>query len=262
MDELDPFKAIISVVHNSELLQTVAMGAGLNVNLTLTDEDNWSERNRLRALLPRVLAAHAALTAQAKLIAARAAFATIQNRSLITAEEAVQALERIGWAARDNQLVVETPDLREMFFPRGSQWDAFVVLRNLFAEAQVAVTIVDPYCDGRFFELLQTRDLTNLNVRILCSPTAATIQAESQAFLQQFTGVTMEVRRTRDFHDRFVVLDGETCVHIGASLNRAGNSAFMVSRVEDAVNRDALLAQIESSWNAGTLVTGTPVAGT
>jgi hypothetical protein len=35
---------------------------------------------------------------------------------------------------------------REMFFPAGSPWDAFVVLRDAFAEAQAELLIVDRYC--------------------------------------------------------------------------------------------------------------------
>ena len=55
-------------------------------------------------------------------------------------------------------------------------------------------------------------------------------------------------RQAKDFHDRFVVVDGNSCVHIGASINGAGKTAFMISKVEDQVNRDALLKQIEASW--------------
>ena len=66
------------------------------------------------------------------------------------------------------------------------------------------------------------------------------------------TEEVIEVRRAKDFHDRFVVLDGARCVHIGASINGAGKTAFMISAVEDPANRGALLQQIESSWSAAT----------
>jgi hypothetical protein len=60
----------------------------------------------------------------------------------------------------------------------------------------------------------------------------------------------IQVRQAKDFHDRFVVLDGTSCVHVGASINGAGKTAFMISKVEDASNRDALIKQIEISWAA------------
>ena len=37
----------------------------------------------------------------------------------------------------------------------------------------------------------------------------------------QRPGVTIEVRRTKDFHDRFIVVDGKTCVQVGASIKDA-----------------------------------------
>ena len=41
----------------------------------------------------------------------------------------------------------------------------------------------------------------------------------------QYPGVTVKVSTTLGFHDRFVVLDGNTCVHVEASINRAGTAA-------------------------------------
>lgn len=61
--------------------------------------------------------------------------------------------------------------------------------------------------------------------------------------MAQFSGWVIEVRQAKDFHDRFVVLDG-------ASINSAGKTAFMISPIEDLANRDTLLAQIDSSWMA------------
>ena len=72
------------------------------------------------------------------------------------------------------------------------------------------------------------------------------------AFMGQYPNVTVHVRTTTDFHDRFIVLDGTVCVHVGASIKDAGKRACMVSRIEDVANRDAMLRQLDESWEAGT----------
>jgi ribosomal silencing factor RsfS len=72
--------------------------------------------------------------------------------------------------------------------------------------------------------------------------------------MPQNSGVAIEVRQARDFHDRFVVIDGQSCVHIGAFIKDAGKTAFMISRLEDQQNRDSLVASIEASWNGATVL--------
>lgn len=249
---LDPFRAIISVINGSDMLRRAASAAGLRVDLTLNERDDYSHETRIRALTPRIFVAYDALNDDDRLVAAQAVFSAIAARDQGVADRVVEALARIGWEVRGANIVAARPDLREMFFPAGSPWDAFVVLRDLFAEAQHELLIVDPYCDGKVFQILAGRNLNAaLRVRILCFQNAANVSAEATMFVQQHPTVTIEVRRNHDFHDRFVVLDGATCIHVGSSLNHAGTRAFMVSKVEDEQNRASLLTQLQTSWNNG-----------
>jgi hypothetical protein len=165
-----------------------------------------------------------------------------------------EALARAGWELRETDFVVHSPETREAFFPKGSQWDAFVVLRDLFAEAKETVAIVDAYCGTKVFQMLEERSLDKLHVRILCSKYADAVAEGARAFTAQHGGVTVEVRKVHDFHDRFIVLDDNICVHLGASIKDAGKTAFMVSRIEDHRNRDAMLKQLDESWAGGTPV--------
>jgi hypothetical protein len=167
-------------------------------------------------------------------------------------QEITSALAKVGWNVSEGELVVGTPDLREMFFPRGSQWDAFVVLKGVIAKAISELTIVDAYADHLLFDLLLGRPMAGLKIQILCSKSAAEIAAEAQRFVVQYPGGSIEVRKTKDFHDRFVILDAKVCVHIGTSINHAGKSAFMISTLEDDENRSALLRAIDAAWNEAT----------
>ena len=168
-----------------------------------------------------------------------------------TRNRAVEALALAGWDVRGQELVVASPDVREMFFPKGSQWDGHVVLRDIFSEAQRCLTIVDSYTDGTLFQMLAARPLDGLKVRVLCGASAPAVAAEAKAFVAQHAGVAVEVRQTKDFHDRFVLVDDRSCIHVGASIKDAGKTAFMVSRVEDEENLGAILGAVGAAWAAG-----------
>lgn len=252
---LDPFRVIIGVLAtrgDSDLLVGVANAAGLRVDLTIPERDAGSHKTRIRALLPKILAAYDQLDADAQLAAANVAFRNFGPSYPNTRDRAVKALALAGWEVRGEDLVAGSPELREMFFPKGSQWDGHVVLRNLFNEARLSLTIVDSYADGTVFQMLAARPLGGMRVRILCGASAQTVAAEGKRFMKQYPGVAVEVRQTKDFHDRFVVIDDRTCVHVGASIKDAGKTAFMASRVEDQGNLQGVLAAIEAAWAAAT----------
>jgi hypothetical protein len=96
--------------------------------------------------------------------------------------------------------------------------------------------------------------MTGLTVHILCSKYASALSAEAKRFDAQYGGVTIEIRQSKDFHDRFVVIDRKTCIHIGASIKDAGKTACMISRIEDDVNRSVLLNALASAWTEAIVV--------
>lgn len=250
--ELDPFRVVVSVIAgkcDSDLLTGVVSAADLRFDAVLSGNAAYSHKTRVRVLAPRIIQAYDALSEPEARGAASAVVAALQSRENILADTA-KALRRVGWDIQGGELVVVDPEIREMFFPKGSRWDAFVVLKDLFNDATAELIIVDGYCDSMLFQLLSARAGKPLRVKILCWQSAAAVASEAKAFMAQFLGWVIQVRQAKDFHDRFVVLDGASCVHIGASINGAGKTAFMISRIEDPANRDTLLAQLDTSWTA------------
>jgi hypothetical protein len=253
--DLDPFRVIVGILANrgeSDLLVSVTSAAGLRVDLQMSGEQAATHKTRIRALLPRIFGAYDMLDDQAKLTAAAVALRNFGTSYRETRNRTVAALSAIGWEVRGDDLVVGSADLREMFFPKGSPWDAHVALRGVFAEANTTLAIVDAYADGTIFQMVSARPLAGLTIKILCSAYAPAVVAEAKTFMGQHGGVAVEVRRATDFHDRFVVIDQQSCVHVGASIKDAGKTAFMVSRVEDPDNLAAILASLNTSWDAAT----------
>ena len=248
---LDPFRALIGVLEkrgNSDAIRAAANASGLIFDSSLSERDAFSHTTRIRALVPRILKAYDALDENDQLSVARTVLVSTND------EEIAATLEKLGWSFENGDLVVKTPDVREVFFPKGSPWDAHVVLKALFAEATHELTIVDAYADTTVFQMLSGRPMAGFTIRILCSKYATALSAEANRFAAQYGGVRIEIRQSRDFHDRFVIIDGKTCVHIGASIKDAGRTACMISRVEDDITRTALLNALATAWAGATVI--------
>ena len=57
------------------------------------------------------------------------------------------------------------------------------------------------------------------------------VQRDAANFNAQYP--TLTVKKTQVFHDRFIVLDGKTAYHIGASIKDAGKKCFGISLIDD-----------------------------
>ena len=261
--EFDPFRVVVSFASeadSADLFIETFTGIGLTFDVNLLGDDDYSHGNRIRALRPRVLEAYGGLSTEAKLAAANAATGVFMSRIERLqhvprlqgfSEQMLTAFQKIGWGFQEDRLVVLEPGIREMFFPRNSQWDAFVAIREVIDKAKCEVMLVDPYCDRAFFGILESSSARPAMVRLLCRTNPSGLKAEANAFVAQHTQVKMELRTSSDFHDRFLVVDQSTCVHVGASINHAGSRGFMISQVEDPRNRDALVKAINQAWRDG-----------
>jgi hypothetical protein len=210
-------------------------------------------------LSARVLKSYEGLSPEAKLAAANAATGKFLSRiqRLQKApgykglpERMLNALQKIGWGFQDDRLVALDAEVREIFFPKGSQWDAFVAIRAVLNKAQNNLMLVDPFCDGAFFDILHSSTARPKAVQLLCRKNPTALKAEAQAVSSQHQ-VAIELRTSSDFHDRFLVVDQAACFHLGASINHAGSRDFMISAVEDARNRDALIKALDEAWRDG-----------
>ncbi len=255
--EFDPFRVLVSFAseaNSADLFIETFTSVGLTFDLVLTDSENFSHSTRIRALRPRVLATYDRLSAAGRLAAASAALGRFMSLRQQSRENLQAALAKIGWGFQEDRLVTLDPQIREMFFPRDSQWDAFVAVRKVIDKAEKDLLVVDPYCDRALVGILESSGLRSMTVRLLCRNNPSGLKAEAQAFIAQHSEVRIELRTSSDFHDRFLVVDQSICWHIGASLNHAGSRAFMISVVEDARNRDALIKAVNEAWSAGTPV--------
>lgn len=217
---------------------------------TLTDRENYSHSYRWSAYRPRIDAAYEGLKSDDDRL--RIAFIVageLSGRGFQT--EINNALREIGWELRGNSLVAVGGSVRELFFPDGSHHDAYVHIRGILQSAATSADIVDPYVDGSMLTLLTACAKPGMQFRLLTSRYPPDLALEAEKWRRQNADSMLKIRTTKEFHDRFIVLDSKRCWHIGASIKDAGNKVFMLSQIEDEDNRVALLDQIQKSWNNG-----------
>jgi hypothetical protein len=253
--DLDPWRVIRSFLAeiDSRAVPDVMDRAGLAVDWILTERQDYSHSYRWSAYRPRIDAAYEALQSDDDRL--RIAFIVASDLSRRGLQQKLnEALRGIGWELRGGSLVAIGGSVRELFFPDGSHHDAYIHIREILQNATTSVDIIDPYVDGSMLSLLAACAKPKMRFRLLTSKHPQDLALEAQKWWRQNNDNTLEIRTTKEFHDRFIVLDQTKCWHIGASIKDAGNKVFMISQIEDEDNRVALLQQIQKSWDIGTIL--------
>ena len=162
-----------------------------------------------------------------------------------------QSLSEIGWTIdADGELKTQDALLSERFFPAGTFFDAYVAIKSILHQASQQILIVDPYIAKTIFVTLRAAPTMPAAVDVLTREEAVKpdFKLEANAFRKQFSAVQLDVRTTRELHDRFIVIDGSEYYHVGASFKDAGKRAFLISRLQDQPIVDALRQYLERVW--------------
>ena len=122
-------------------------------------------------------------------------------------------------------------ETRQKIFYDGQIYDAFSLLIELIQKAEQEIILIDGYVDVSTLNLLAKKN-AGVSVTIYTfTKTKLTVQ-DVATFNGQYP--QLEVKHTNIFHDRFLILDGKTVYHIGASLKDAGKKCFAISEMIDA----------------------------
>ena len=133
---------------------------------------------------------------------------------------------------------VEKP--QRIFFA-GQMFDAFSLLADLVGRAEREIALVDGYVDVRTLNILAKKQ-DGVAVTVYTSGSRLT-QDDVDVFNAQYPKLT--VCRTGSFHDRFLILDGVTAYHIGASLKDAGRKCFGIDLIQDEGLTKLLVEKLE-----------------
>jgi hypothetical protein len=244
--------ALTFELDSDEVVEIISL-AGLSVDWSLTAKQEYSHSTRKRAYRPRVDGAFSDLSGSEKLRVSWVVSSELIRRHPEREGDLRDRLTAIGWMLDGGVIRPASGDVAELFFPRGSEHDAYVKLREIAGSARSSITVVDPYVDSSVLTILGTCE-GSLDIRILSHKLPSDFAHEVARFAKQHSPRSVEVRRTAEFHDRFVIIDNSRCFHVGASIKDAGLRAFMISQVQDPANVRSLLEQVGKGWDSATSV--------
>ena len=127
-------------------------------------------------------------------------------------------------------------------FYDGQIYDAFEQMKKFVRMAKKELIVIDPYFADSVLPLVaQKRQGVSLVV-VKNSRNKLLHEVDVAQFNAQYAN-SLTVRTSDKFHDRFLIIDKATLIHVGASLNHLGKKCFAFSSL-DKSNIPDILAKL------------------
>lgn len=118
---------------------------------------------------------------------------------------------------------------QKVFFD-GQIFDAFALMTDLIQQASKTIVLIDGYVDIATLNILAKKK-DGVDVILYILPSARLTAQDIANFNAQYPNLV--VKHTTAFHDRFMIIDGNTAYHIGASIKDAGKKCFGINKIKD-----------------------------
>ena len=130
---------------------------------------------------------------------------------------------------------------QKVFFD-GQVYDAFEQMKKFVRMAKKELVIIDPYFADCVLPLIAQKR-TGVQVQVVKNSCNKLLHdVDVQQFNTQYKNSLM-VTVSDNFHDRFLIIDKTTLIHVGASLNHLGKKCFAFSSL-DKSNIPDIIAKI------------------
>lgn len=190
------------------------------------------------SMLASVLHSDVAVQASIKIMRAFAEMRRfISNNALLFEQISSIELKQLEYQKSTNerfdrvfQYIDNHAESEQKIFFDGQIYDAFSLLVSIIQKASKEIILIDGYVDVDTLDLLAKKK-SGVNVRCYTFSNTTLSKQDISKFNAQYA--TLTVKKTSVFHDRFLLLDGKTSYHIGASLKDAGKKCFGISLLTD-----------------------------
>jgi len=119
-------------------------------------------------------------------------------------------------------------EFKQGIFFNGQIFNAYAFASDLIKSAKKSIVLIDNFIDETVLTLFSKNQ--NIKISIYTQNIPKQLQLDIQKYNKQYNN--LEVKITKNFHDRFVIIDDEV-YHIGASLKDLGNKVFAFSKIEN-----------------------------
>ena len=148
----------------------------------------------------------------------------VDRRLSKTERDVIDLKEKVDFFVQTSQ-----PPVRGVFY-NGQVFDAHVFAAKFILSAKKSILLIDSWVDVVTLELL-AKKAKGVTVEIVTSRRGNKISASDVAkFNAQHGGLTVTV--SKNFHDRFIAIDGKRLYLVGASLKDLGWKCFAFTELD------------------------------
>jgi len=141
---------------------------------------------------------------------------------------------------------------REGVFFKGQQYDAYKLIRGILREANENIVIIDSYVDESVLNMLESKK-EGVKTQILTnSESGRAVRTAGNRFNSQYKN--LQIRTSRDFHDRFLIIDDKDFYHFGHSIKNLGDRSCMFSRIEEQMIIETLRNEFIKVWERSQVI--------
>ena len=137
--------------------------------------------------------------------------------------------------------IATTKEVKQKIFFNGQIYDAFSLMVELVEKAEKEIILIDNYVDINTLNILSKKK-DGVNVLIVTSGNGNLTDKDIAKFNSQYPKLTVKI--SKDFHDRFLIIDRKEVYHIGASIKDAGKKSFGITKLEVEELTKSLLAKV------------------
>ena len=125
--------------------------------------------------------------------------------------------------------IATTKEVKQKIFFNGQIYDAFSLMVKIVEKAEKELILIDNYVDVNTLNILSKKK-DGVNVLIVTSGNGNLTDKDVAKFNSQYPKLTVKI--SKDFHDRFLIIDRRDVYHIGASIKDAGKKSFGITKLE------------------------------
>lgn len=126
---------------------------------------------------------------------------------------------------------IEEKDIkpRQGIFFDGQIFDAYQFVSDLIRTARKSIIVIDNYTDDGVLTVLSKAN-KKVQITILTKTISKQLALDVKKYNEQYPAIT--IKEFHNSHDRFLIIDGKTIYHFGASLKDLGKKWFAFSKFD------------------------------
>jgi len=226
--------ALLSGIAKSDKIIEIIQQSGISIDLTLDPKDNFSNMTRIRAYLPRVEDIFRKSNTQDALHALTVTSGTMIQHYPEMEQKICDKLRAIGWEYSEGNILPASSVVSELYFTKDLEHTAYIEIRQIITSAMNSITIIDQWVNNTLFEYLKMlKNGGNYKISVITNKKCIdSLAFEANLFSKQYTDIQVKMYESKEFHDRFIIIDNKKLFHLGASIKDTGNKISIISKIE------------------------------